>query len=199
MALTTGSQLNSADIVALKDRVKAEMGRRNATGSLASYNGNFTDPATAGSKIKASHYNETVGYIAKISAITGLTSSRAAGDLITEINAASTRLTSNEDRSKNHKTDNSTDCASSCTGLCRTACSGSCRGCSGSCTGSCTSCSGCSGCSSCSGSCSGTCSGCSGSCSGSCTSCDGCSGGCGNSCNWWCNAACWDKCTMSGV
>lgn len=190
MAYTTGSILSSNDIKDLKARVKAEMGRRKYTGSLESWATDFTYPANAGDIIKLEHFNETVGYINKIKD-TGLTAER--NKLIYEIDAAVTRLASNEDRSLNHMTDSSgTDCASSCTGLCQTACSGGCRGCSGTCSGSCTSCSGCSG--SCSGSCSG-CSGCSGSCSGSCSGCSGsCSGGCsgcGNACHGWCNNACW--------
>lgn len=178
MALTAGSLIESGDIISLKTRVKAEMARRNATGSLASFATNFTDSASIGDLAKASHYNETVGYIAKIKTVTGLNDAVNAGDLIEAIDAAATRLTSNEAYSK---TASSTDCASSCTGLCYNTCTGTCRGCS-SCSGSCTSCSGCSGgCTSCSG------------CSGGCTSCSGCSGcsGCTNSCASWCGGSCW--------
>ena len=56
------------------------MTRRCNTGSLASYNGNFSTAAGVGNYVYAAHYNETVGYIAKIAAITGLTASKAAGD-----------------------------------------------------------------------------------------------------------------------
>ena len=102
MALTAGSTLTSSDINDLKNRVKQEMARRQYTGSLSSYAGNFSVSAGVGDIVKVAHYNETVGYISKISAISGLSASKAAGDLIQAINAASTRLTSNEDRSKNH-------------------------------------------------------------------------------------------------
>lgn len=191
MALTQNNPILASDINALKNRVKNEMARRNGVGSLAGYAGSWS--VSSGTRADAKHYNETVGYIAKIKAVSGLASSVSSGNIIYAINAASTRLSSNEGYSK---TANSTDCASSCTGLCYTQCTGGCRGCTscsgcssctGTCVGGCTSCTSCSGCSGCSG-CSDACSGCTG-----CTSCSGCDGctGCGDSCQNWCNQACW--------
>lgn len=138
MAYTAGNNITSSDITNLKNRVKNEMGRRdNAnSGPLNSFNGNFSQSAAAGETAKASHYNETIGYIAKIAAISGLASSVSAGATIYAIQAGVDRLGTNEDRSVNHKQDNSTDCSSNCTGLCYNSCYGGCRGCTG-CSGNC--------------------------------------------------------------
>lgn len=48
MALTAGNPITSADIIALKNRVKAEMARRKYTGSLASYATDFSVSAAVG-------------------------------------------------------------------------------------------------------------------------------------------------------
>lgn len=48
MALTAGNTITSADIIALKNRVKTEMARRKYTGSLASYATDFTHSAAQG-------------------------------------------------------------------------------------------------------------------------------------------------------
>lgn len=138
MAYTAGSYIYSSDIVNLKNRVINEMNRRNNPnrGPLNSFNGGFSQSAAAGQYIRASQYNETIGYIAKIAAISGLASSVSSGSYIYAIQTGVNRLGTNEDRSVNHKQDNSTDCSASCTGLCYDTCFGGCRGCSG-CSGNC--------------------------------------------------------------
>ena len=92
MALTTNNLATSADIMALKNRVKNEMTKRCNTGSLSDYGGDFSINASVGSLIKTAHYNETVGYISKISAINDLTTSKSAGDMLQAIGAAAARL-----------------------------------------------------------------------------------------------------------
>ena len=147
MALSANHEVTSADITALKNRVKAEMARRKYSSngpSLASYKGDFSVGAGSGDITKAAHYNETVGYISKIKAISGLAASVAAGDIMYAIQAASTRLATDEAKGVH---DNSTTCSSGCTGLCYTTCSGGCRsGCTGGCSSGCSGCSNCGGC-----------------------------------------------------
>ena len=92
MALVARDLVTSADIMALKNRVKNEMTKRCNTGSLSDYSGNFSINASVGSLVKAAHYNETVGYISKISAINDLTTSKSAGDILQAIGAAAARL-----------------------------------------------------------------------------------------------------------
>ena len=81
MALYAGSIITSSDINALKNRVKAEMARRQyGSGSLAAYSGDFavpnqTDTSNPGKKILIEHFNQTVGYIDKISP-TGITGAK---------------------------------------------------------------------------------------------------------------------------
>ena len=155
------------------------MARRKFSSSgpaLSSYAGDFSASAAAGNTIKAAHYNETVGYISKIKAVTGLAESVTAGNLAYAINAASTRLSTDEAKGVQ---DNSTTCTSGCTGLCYTSCSGGCRS---TCTASCAD--------DCSGGCKG---GCSTGCQGGCKT--GCNTTCSGGCNWGCTNGCIDHCT----
>lgn len=177
MALTAGNPITSADINDLKTRVKAEMTRRNATNSLASYNGDFSQSAGVGDLARISHFNETVGYINLIKP-TGISS-----DLIYAIQAASDALATHAGVSK---TVNSESCsAATCRGLCYTACSGSCRGCT-----SCSSTCGQNGCTSCSSTCGRD--GCTRSCA------SGCWGGCVNACAaFGCGSNCTADCAFS--
>ena len=71
MALTAGNPATSADILDLKNRVKAEMKRRTyGSGSLnVSANiGDFSQSAAQGQPIRISQFNETVGLLNKIKA-----------------------------------------------------------------------------------------------------------------------------------
>lgn len=71
-------------------------------------------------------------------------------------------------------------CRGACTGLCVGSCLGNCNGCSG-CSNACKS--GCTGCKGCTASCSNNCTSCSGVCTVGCNGCTGCSATCTNGCN----------------
>lgn len=138
MALTAGNTITSADIIALKNRVKAETNRRvHVNGFAAGYRGDFSQSAAAGQLARISHYNETVGYINLIQA-TGVSS-----DLIRALQNASNVLANCAAVSA---TQASESCVTAtCRGLCYTGCA--------------TGCTGCQGCSGCGGACSNGCAG----------------------------------------
>lgn len=175
-----GAKITATDITALKASVKAEMLRRNLTGSLAEFGSatyDFTVQPTAGNKVLGEHYSKIREPISKINSV----------GLPPQNPTTFPSLTTLDGKLALYKTDtgkSSTthNCMASCSGLCFNSCS------------SCSSCSGCSGCGS---GCDGGCSGCGGACS-SCTSCAGdCKGcqGCGNACGYACTGSCEGYCT----
>lgn len=175
MALTAGSKILASDINSLKARVKAEMLRRNQTGSLATYGSssyNFSNSASSGTLIRVEHQTKTVGLVDKIKS-TGITAA-SSGSITKAINTASTLLATYEDTPMTAST---SDCASSCTGLCYTGCAGTCK-------------------SGCTGSCSGGCQGCTATCADSCKG-GNCQGGCQNSCIGSCKDGCTGSCTRT--
>lgn len=168
MGLGKENKVTASDINALKNRVKTEMGRRQyaTPTSLASYNGNFTTAATAGTKIVSSQFTQTVGYINYIKP-TGVSSGK-----LYALSAAATALSTAEGFAVDA---NSASCdGGKCQGLCYTNCSSGCRnGCSTGCTGGCKS-------------------GCQGSCTATCRS--GCDNGCDNNCGYDCYKTCNNNC-----
>lgn len=183
MALTAGNKMLASDINSLKARVKAEMLRRNQTGSLATYGSSsydFSNSASSGTLIRVEHQTKTVGLVDKIKS-TGIAAA-SSGSIAKAINTASTLLATYEDTAMTSAT---SDCASSCTGLCYTGCTGTCKsGCTGTCSGSC------------SGSCSGGCEGCTATCANGCKG-GNCQGGCENSCIGSCSGGCTGGCTRT--
>lgn len=162
---------------ALKARVKAEMQRRNQSGSVASYGGtayDYTVAPAAGKTVRAEHRDKLV---TPMRAVNSDLVPASVGSAIKESELANleTRVTAWSARSM---TDQSgSDCKSGCTGTCYTGCATGCgSGCETGCTG-----------------CSGGCEGCGSGCSGSCDGCSGC-GGCDNTCHHACSA---DGCTGS--
>lgn len=197
---------------ALKARVKAEMQRRNQSGSVAGYGGSSYDYAVApaaGGVVRAEHRDKLV---TPMRAVNPDLVPASAGSVIRESELANleTRVTAWSARSM---TDQSgSDCKSGCTGTCYTGCATGCTGCGSGCPNSCTGCgsgcpTGCSGCGSgCPTSCSGCGSGCPTGCSGCGSGCDGCSGcgsgcdgcsGCGGACSSGCGSACNKACSQS--
>ena len=179
MSLESKNTILASDFVSLKARVKAEMKRRQYTGSLATYAGTAYDYSvtpTSGGVISAEHINKLVTPVNAITA-SGYTTKNA-GDIVQELSSFDTKLKAHESQALY----GATDCTSSCSGLCSTACSGTCSGCSG--------CSGCGGCdNTCSGSCSGGCEGCGSGCNAGCA--PSCAGGCWNDgCTSSCTATC---------
>lgn len=166
---------------ALKARVKAEMQRRNQSGSVAGYGGSTYDYAVApaaGGVVRAEHRDKLV---TPMRAVNPDLVPESAGGVIgdSELANLETRVTAWSARSM---TDQSgSDCKSGCTGTCYTGCATGCTGCGSGCPSSCTGCG-----SGCPSSCSGCGSGCPTGCSGCGSGCDGCSG-CGSGCDSGCS------------
>ena len=202
MALTKNNPATSADIIALKNRVKAEMARRKYTNSLASKATDFSQTARKDVDfIRISHFNETVGFINLIKP-TGVSGSQ--NNPIYALQAASDALSTHAAVNINVNSEScqgatcrgacynvcATDCRGGCKGSCQGctgSCSGTCKGCTGNCTGTCKGCTGCTGncsgtCKGCTGNCTGTCKGCTGNCTGTCKGCTGCTGSCSGGC-----------------
>jgi len=201
MSMGIGNKSIAQDFINLKARVKAEMLRRNGSGSLTAYAGvayDYTAVPVVGGKVKIEHYSKVRDTMTYINPATVSLPAKIVGDKKQAMNLLEANMTSYEAKPRSDRT--ASDCAAGCSGVCISTCSTACVGCS-----SCSSCSGsCDGCSGCSGSCSGGCSGCSGSCSGSCSSCTGsCTGFCSTGCSGCtscsgcsgCGGACQDDCT----
>lgn len=184
----------------LKAKVKAEMQRRNQSGSVASYGGSSYDYSvipSAGKTVRAEHRDKLINPMRavnsdKVPVGTGTIKDTELANMETLIDAWKTRTLT--DRSKS-------DCKSGCTGTCYTGCA---TGCYNTCTGGCSGCSGCSGCGGCDDGCWDNCwARCTNNCSGSCDGCSGCgsgcastcSGGCKNTCNNTCSGGCNTTCT----
>lgn len=181
-------KITSDEIVAIKDRLNAEMSRRKYNGDLSSYAGEayqFESITPKVTKINKNIYNKLVEPLNAVnSSFTTIADGELKQILRDDYLDIESKLTLYE--SNDSYTSSTNDCGAACSGLCITACSTSCSGtCSGSCSGTC------------SGSCSG---GCSGSCSGGCSS-DGCSttcsstgckgDGCYQACFYDCETSCW--------
>lgn len=191
----------STDFANLKAKVKAEMLRRNKTGSVAKYGGSQYDyqvaPVDQG-PLKGEHLSKIT---TPMRAVNPNGIPEYPGDL-TDEEMASMEAKINTWQARAVTDRSGTDCAAGCTGLCYTSCTGTCVGCGG-CDGSCSGCGGCDySCSGCGG-CDYSCSGCGSGCAYSCSGCDGCSGcgsgcattctGCTNACTG-CGGSCWSMC-----
>lgn len=183
--------IGAARFAALKSRVKAEMLRRSASGSVAAYGGadwDYKNAPAAGRVLEKEHIEKLTGPMRAVNADTV----SAPGAVVSEaaLAALESRMTVWENRAMTDRT--ATDCRAGCTGLCYTGCAGGCY----------TGCSGCSGCGgACSNSCTGGCEGCSG-CSGGCTGCSGtcrgtCTDACHHVCYFDCNTSCMNGCQTS--
>lgn len=189
-----------ADWTSLKAEIKAEVQRRNQSGSVASYGGtdyDYTAAPAPDTPIRGEHVQKVLEPMQAINP-DGLP--EYPGELTEDgIEAMETKVAAWKTRSMTDRS--ASDCQTGCTGTCHTACSTGCyTGCSTSCSG----CSGCSGCGGCDGGCwaycSTACQECTGTCKdeckGSCTGgCQGCDGGCQGTCVAGCaNIGCIAEC-----
>lgn len=186
------SVVKASWFTSMKARVKAEVLRRNQSGSVAAYGGSaydYTVAPAAGKTVRVEHRDKLV---TPMRAVNSDMVPASAGTVIkaSELANLDTRITAWSARSM---TDQSgSDCKSGCTGTCYTGCA---TGCGSGCETGCTGCSG--GCEGCGSGCTGGCSGCSGNCSGVCQGCSyGCGGsGCGSECQVSCGQVCSYACT----
>ena len=174
--------ISAERFTALKAKVKAEMLRRNQSGSVAEYGGaayDYTNAPAAGRVIQKEHIEKLTGPMRAVNPDLV----PAPGNVVTEAELANleTRITAWAQRAIVDKT--ATDCKSGCTGTCYTGCSTTC---SGTCSGSCGD--------SCSYNCTNTCKDFCGSnvCETSCTTAcvDTCQGTCKQTCGDWCKDNC---------
>lgn len=207
--------LKAERFTALKAKVKAEMLRRNQSGSVASYGGasyDYTVTPAAGKVLLQEHLDKLSVPMSAVNStsIPGKTGQRVVTEA--ELSAMEAKVAAWAARSI---TDTSgSDCKSGCTGTCYTGCATGCTGCGSGCPDSCTSCgSGCpTGCSGCGSGCPDGCSGCGSGCPDGCSGCgsgcpDGCSGcgsgcpdgckGCGSTCGLACSSDCTSFCYSS--
>ena len=183
--------ISAERFTALKAKVKAEMLRRNQSGSVAEYGGaayDYTSAPAAGRVIQKEHIEKLTGPMRAVNPDLV----PAPGGIVTEAELANleTRITAWAQRAIVDKT--ATDCKSGCTGTCYTGCATGCSGgCSGTCSGSCGG--------ACSNNCTGDCEGCSGSCTNECkgTCLAHCAGGCGGNCTQECWHQCYFNCNTS--
>lgn len=174
----------TADFIALKAKVKAEMLRRSHSGSVAAYGGtayDFTTPPANGGPLLGEYLKKNLEPMRAVNP-DGLPTYPGGLDkqgqelMETKITAWGTRAIT--DRS-------ASDCKTGCTGTCFNSCTTGCH-------------TGCSGCSGCGRGCADDCDGCDG-CSGGCEGCSGCGGGCADSCKGGCEgcSGCGGTCTYS--
>ena len=178
--------ISAERFTALKAKVKAEMLRRNQSGSVAEYGGaayDYTNAPAAGRVIQKEHIEKLTGPMRAVNPDLV----PAPGNVVTEAELANleTRITAWAQRGITDKT--ATDCKSGCTGTCYTGCATGCSTtCSGTCSGSCGD--------SCSYNCTNTCKDFCGSnvCETSCTTAcvDTCQGTCKQTCGDWCKDNC---------
>ena len=128
--------ITANELVTLKNKINAEVDRRNATGAISQ---KVTVTPTAGNKITASDYNNFAAPLMEANKLIVLATT---GDYIVDdttmlntgmagwpyLQNLCTRL-----ESYTTKTGLSTGCQASCTGLCSSSCSSGCSGGCGSC------------------------------------------------------------------
>lgn len=197
--------LKAERFTALKAKVKAEMLRRNQSGSVAAYGGtayDYTVKPAAGKVLLQEHLDKLSVPMSAVNntSIPGKTGKRVISEA--ELSAMEAKVAAWAARSI---TDTSgSDCKSGCTGACYTGCATGCTGCGSGCPTGCSGCgSGCpDGCSGCGRGCADSCDGCGFGCADDCdgcgsgcpTGCSGCGSGCPDGCSS-CGAACSDGCT----
>ncbi len=178
------SVVKAERFAALKAKVKAEMLRRNQSGSVASYGGaayDYTTAPAAGRTVRREHRDKLIEPMRAVNsdvipAARGVISESELQNL--ETRAAVWAARSITDKS-------GSDCKSGCGSGCPDGCSSCPSGCSG--------CSGCgsgcpSGCSGCGSGCPGGCSGCGSGCPSGCSGCG--NGSCGVTCGHSCKVTC---------
>ena len=186
MALTIGNPILASEIIALKERVKAEMLRRDKVGSLVEYGGSdydYTVTPAAGNPILPEHFNKL---IIPMNAINNIGYSEiSSGDPIPALDKLEAFLTKSEAFAV---TGSASNCKTTCSGLCVGTCQSACgTGCSGTCSSSCKN--------TCDRDCADDCyTGCSGSCDSSCKT--DCAKGCAWTCNSNCSGGCKTDCRM---
>ena len=173
---------------ALKAKVKAEMLRRDQSGSVAAYGGSaydYTEPPAARKTIRQEHRDKLAGPMSAVNSRDIPATSGAKPVTEAEVSAMETKIAVWAARPI---TDNSgSDCRSGCTGTCYTGCTGCGSGCP----------TGCSGCGSgCPTGCSGCGSGCPVGCSTGCVS--YCAGACAQGCAIDCGSGCSSACSSCG-
>lgn len=204
------SVVNAERFIELKAKVKAEMLRRNKSGSVAAYGGtayDYTVPPAAGKTIRQEHRDKLVEPMRAINSELVLAS---VGTVIKEDELANLETRAAVLAVRSMTDQSGSDCKSGCTGTCYTGCATGCSGCGSgcptgcsgscltSCSGSClTSCSDCEGgCFGCGSGCPDGCSGCGSGCPGGCSGCgSGCSGSCLGSCDTGCYETCYSHCS----
>lgn len=177
---------------ALKARVKAEVLRRNQSGSVAPYGAaayDYTEAPATGKTVRKEHLSKLTEPMRAVNA-DGIP---ATPGVVSEADLATmeSKLTIWEARGLTEvgKSDCQNGCTGACYGGCATGCSG-CRGCSG-CGSGCAN-----GCYGCYNACENACASCSDTCDYNCyaTCAVGCSGGCKTTCRGGCSAECMDNC-----
>lgn len=182
---------------ALKAKVKAEMLRRNQSGSVAAYGGSeydYAQPPAAGGLVRKEHRDKL---IAPMRAVNSDLVDEAGDSVIREEELADLETRVEVWAARTITDQSGSDCKSGCTGTCYTGCTTGCKGCGSGCTGSCTGCgSGCpTACSSCGSGCPNGCWSCGSQCSSNCeTNCAIQCASCGTACGS-CGAGCWDMCS----
>ena len=175
--------LKAERFTTLKSKVKAEVLRRNRSGSVASYGGAAYDykiqPAK-GTVILQEHLDKLSVPLSAINsnAVPGKTGKRVLSEA--ELANMEAKVTAWSARSMTDRS--GSDCKSGCTGTCYTGCATGCTGCGSGCP---------SGCSGCGSGCPNTCTGCGSGCP---SSCSACSAGCANGCTG-CGSGCPNTCT----
>lgn len=134
MALSAGNVATSADIKALKQRMKDEMyRRRNGTSPYGTnavpsvyWENNFSASADAGQQIRTSHYRETVGYVSDLFTTdltywpTSISSGTKLGQLQTIWDYIGTLKNTSMQATGTH-------CRAGCRGLCYNSCQAGCE------------------------------------------------------------------------
>ena len=125
MSLSAKEQCLAQEMIDLKDRVKAEMQRRNGNGSLVAYAGtdyDYTVDPAAGGQMLTEHVNKIVVPMNAITA-SGMTE-QAVGDQAMSMDGIDAKLTVYvaEPAQKN----GTSSCSGACSGLCVSSCYSSC-------------------------------------------------------------------------
>ncbi len=210
------SVVKAERFAALKAKVKAEMLRRNQSGSVASYGGaayDYTTAPAAGRTVRKEHRDKLIEPMRAVNsdvipAARGVISESELQNLETRAAVWAARSITDKSGSDCKSgcgsgcPDGCSSCPSGCSGCsgCGSGCPSGCSGCGSGCPGGCSGCgSGCpSGCSGCSGGCQSSCSGgCEDNCSIRCIG--GCSGGCKGNCSGSCTSHCASGCTNTNI
>lgn len=193
--------LKAERLTALKAKVKAEMLRRNRSGSVAAYGGagyDYTAVPGPGNVTRAEHLDKLTVPMSAVNA--GAVPGQTGPRVVTESELANLETRVNVWAARSMTDRSGSDCQAGCTGTCHTGCATGCYGCGSGCPGGCSDCgSGCpNGCSGCGSGCPTGCSGCGSGCPNGCSGCgSGCSGSCTTTCAADCASGCPDTCSTT--